>query len=319
MGSSLARAAKRAGFNVIFFEAALADASSRVLRAAAWRFDHRPFHLVSFGKQVVRALSQLESRPRYLITTGCAPLDSNAVRLLKNLKILTANFSTDDPWNPKKSSSWNFRALREYDFIFTPRRSNLNDFGTLGCANVSWLPFAYDDEIFWPLAFPTEPGPDVLFVGGCDDDRLPFISSLIRRGISIALAGAYWDKHPVTRSYWLGQLTPMQMLKATASAKINLCLVRRANRDDHVMRSYEIAASGGFILAERTVDHELLFGPEGEGALFFGSDIEAGEKISMALKGPDDRYRIAKRGTERVIHGANKYTDRLATILDTMR
>ena len=53
------------------------------------------------------------------------------------------------------------------------------------------------------------------------------------------------------------------------AAKVNLCLVRRAKRDGHVMRSFEIAAVGGCMLAQDTDEHREIFGPEGEAVRLF--------------------------------------------------
>jgi hypothetical protein len=45
---------------------------------------------------------------------------------------------------------------------------------------------------------------------------------------------------------------------------MNPCLVRRSNRNGHVLRSSEIAAIGGRIVTEDTVEHPQLLGPDGD-------------------------------------------------------
>ena len=76
----------------------------------------------------------------------------------------------------------------------------------------------------------------------------------------VALVGGYWERYPAFRAQALG-IKPPEIIRAlTASAKVNFCLVRRANRDGHVMRSFEIAATGGCMVAEDTVKHREIFG-----------------------------------------------------------
>ena len=76
----------------------------------------------------------------------------------------------------------------------------------------------------------------------------------------------------------IGEAWPIQVTirAASASAKVCLCLVRRANRDGHTMRSFEAAAIGGCILAEDTADHREIFGPEDYAARYFRERIGHG-------------------------------------------
>ncbi len=61
--------------------------------------------------------------------------------------------------------------------------------------------------------------------------------------------------HPITRANWRGVADQDTIRSASAAARVCLCLVRRANRDGHVMRSFEAAVIGGCILAQDTADH----------------------------------------------------------------
>ena len=99
-------------------------------------------------------------------------------------------------------------------------------------------------------------------MGGADRDRVPFIAALGAAGFSIALYGDHWDRFPETKPYDRGYADPQTLRQATAAAKIALCLVRRANRDGHVMRSFEIPAIGACMLVEDTEEHREIFGPD---------------------------------------------------------
>src|SRR5262249_37733722 len=145
--------------------------------------------------------------------------------------------------------------LPAYSIVFTPRRANLSEFRRAGVREVHYLPFAYDPEEHRregkAVASKANPS-DLLFVGGCDSDRLALILPLIRAGFKLCLFGQYWDRNAETRPFAYGVAGQESIRAASTGAKIVLCLVRRANRDEHVMRSYEAAAIGGCILAEDT-------------------------------------------------------------------
>jgi hypothetical protein len=89
------------------------------------------------------------------------------------------------------------------------------------------------------------------------------MTEFMRHGPSVKVAGGYWEKYPALRTHALGLKPPEIIHALTAAAKVNLCLVRRANRDGHVMRSFEIAAIGGCMLVEDTEEHRAIFGGDG--------------------------------------------------------
>jgi len=189
------------------------------------------------------------SNPGTIVTTGLAPIDAAALTAVGRRGIRRINYLTDDPWNPGFASSWFFDSLPKYDRVFSPRRSNLIDLEELGCRDVEYLPFAFDPRLSYPGSDSAANSDrnlasDVIFVGGADQDRLPFISALCRSGHRVALYGDYWRRFSATRANARGHVNPEVVRNATAAAKVALCLVRRANRDGHVMRTFEIAATG---------------------------------------------------------------------------
>jgi hypothetical protein len=318
IGSSLWRAATHLGIDTAKFDVGDAGGGNRLLRAALWRFgDRRPPRMQQFSKSVVAGCRQSERE--ILITTGAAPLTRSALRTLRSMGIVCVNYSTDDPWNPVLRASWHLRLLPEYDVIFTTRRANFGSFADIGCGKVQYLPFGYDEWLFFScVRVLNEPAPDVLFVGGADRDRFAFMAEFSRSGPRVALVGGYWEHFPRMRPYALGQLPPEAVRELTAAAKVNLCLVRRANRDGHVMRSFEIAAVGGCMLVEDTAEHREIFGPDEEAVVYFQSAREAVERARALLADPAERARLSAAVRARISRGANTYRDRLVSILDTV-
>jgi spore maturation protein CgeB len=216
-------------------------------------------------------------------------------------------------------ASWHLRGLPEYDAIFTTRRANIDSFAEIGCSVVHYLPFGYDEWLFCRRAQALDvPAPDVLFVGGADRDRVAFMSEFLSTGPPVALVGGYWERFPAMRPYAVGQRGPEALCALTAAAKVNLCLVRRANRDGHVMRSFEIAAVGGCMLAEDTAEHREIFGPDCEAVVYFRNPGEAAERARSLLADPAERARLSAVVRARISRGAHTYRDRLVSILEAV-
>ena len=205
MGSYLAAAASQLKLRYKIIDASDAESGIRILQSFYWRVcGKRPAHVNRFAKRVLDVCAT--TRPDVVITTGRAPLDRLHIEKLRGLGPTVINYSTDDPWNPVLRAPWFLRALPSYDAIYTTRHANLDDFRRCGVRTVQYLPFAYDPEVHrpWPENAPMGLPSDVLFVGGCDADRLPLIEALINSGMTMALFGGYWDRHSKTQAYWRG-------------------------------------------------------------------------------------------------------------------
>ena len=316
LGESFERAAKQLGLRHILFDAAEAYEGPKLARSIAWRLDRRPLRLNRFADRIIAYCSQGVPRKRVVVATGAAPLTAAALERLKAAGVVCINYSTDDPWNRYQRARWHLRALKHYDAVITTRRANVKDFLDLGCSDVRYLPFAYDDELFGTATSPAAASPyDVLFVGGADRDRAASMARFMRSGPRVKLVGSYWDRFSETRGCELGHKDSAEARALTAAAAVDLCLVRRANRDGNVMRSFEIPAVGGFMLAEDTPEHRNIFGAEGESVLYFTSPEDAAEKARWCLANPGERQRMASAAHALIISGGHTYRDRLLLML----
>jgi spore maturation protein CgeB len=253
-----------------------------------------------------------------LLTTGIAPLNAECLQKMGERKIWKSNFLTDDPWNPALYAPWFLEALPHYDVVYSPRKANMDQLRGLGCRSVEYLPFAYSRHIHFevdPQYRESAPLSDVVFAGGADRDRLPWISALLRKGLSVALYGGYWERYPETRSSARGNADPATLRGAIAGASVALCLVRKANRDGHAMRTFEVPAMKAAMVVERTADHMDLFGVEGNAVCYFDSVPEMIEKVVWLLERPAERFRLAESAHRLIVNGGHTYHDRLQTML----
>jgi hypothetical protein len=283
-----------------------------------WLRGCRPTRLRAFSRQIVAACNAWQ--PRWLLATGIAPLDRACLEEICRLGIKRLNYLTDDPWNRAHRAGWFVDALPAYDHVFSTRRANLDDLRRLGCPAVSFLPFAYAPRLHFPEDVSANghvagPAPDLFFAGGADPDRIPYLAACIRAGFQVQLHGGYWDRFPETRDHAHGHIGPHELRTALRQAHVALCLVRRANRDGNVMRTFEVPAIGACMLTEDTAEHREIFGPDGENVVYFQTIPQMLDRLRWLLEHDDERARLAAAAHRLIISGKNTYGDRLEAML----
>lgn len=283
-----------------------------------WHFlDRRAGRQRHYEKQVLR-LSE-EFQPTLVVATGGCPVRGHILAHIQRLGVPCVNFLTDDPYSVNHRSNWFLRTLPQYDIVFSPRRKTFTDLVGAGCRRVEFLPFGYNPEIHYPEGERNSDGSryDIVFVGGADEERVPFIYALADSNIRVAVFGGYWAKHSRENLCVRGIASPEVIRRESANAKAAVILVRRANRDGHVMRTFEAAACASCMLVEDTSDHRELFGGDGEVVSYFSCPrtlVAVAQRLLAATE--EERKRMADAAYRSVvIHGNNSYMDRLSAIL----
>lgn len=315
IGESLLRAAETQALKAQLLESSSAYEAPRFVRAFFWRWrDRTGLHFRRYQNQLLASAEALGATT--LIATGSGPITAATLQTLRARGVRCLNFSTDDPWNPVHRSRWALEALPHYDCVYTPRQANLAEFQAIG-ATVRYLPFGYDPkhcQIDAALAKQT-PAYELLFVGGADADRKQFMRELLRGGARPSIVGDYWQKSPEFAEFALGMRPPEVLAALTANAAICLILVRRANRDGHVMRSLEAAGTGACLLVEDTPEHRALFGADGEQVRYFTTATEAAQRAQELLADRTQREALRSRLKLSMQQSAHTYRDRLETML----
>ncbi len=323
VGRHFLNAARGLGWEAEVLDSAAAFQGPVWWRRTCWHLlGRRPPKLAGFSRMAVARCQHY--KPDLVLTTGIAPLDEPGLRQLHEAGVPVANFLTDDPWNPAHRAPWFLRALRHYRHVFNPRRACEADLRGVMQGGTSWLPFAYAPEDHFPP--PDLSGEEcarwgslVAFIGGADADRVMSARALSRAGVPLGLWGGYWKKYPDLSTHAHGHADGETCRRIVASAGANLCLVRRANRDGHSMRSYELPAIGGCLLVEDTGDHRRLFGDEGEAASYFTDTTTMTSQARRLLGLPfPERSRMAAEARSRVVKSGGTYACRLETIIQTL-
>jgi len=320
VGGHLVAAARDVGLELSCLDSTQAYQGAWLTRQVGWRLGgRRPVALKAFARSLEEAVDAFA--PDMLLATGIAPLERDTLEQVASRGITTANYLTDDPWNPSHVAPWFLRALPAYQTVFSPRHANLNDLERLGGPVVRYLPFAYSPHVHYPERAPDEDrrqrfAADVAFAGGADDDRVAAVAPLMEAGLSVGLYGGYWDRYRQTRAMARGFVDAPGLRHAIAEAGIALGLVRRANRDGHAMRSFEMAAMGACMLVEDTPEHRDLFGEDLETVKYFGAGTNPTASVRWLLAHETERRRLGEAVRVRTTAGRHTYADRLATIVE---
>ena len=230
-------------------------------------------------------------------------------------------FSPDDMMNKGNQSKFFLQGLSLYHHFITTKSFHVTELRALGCPDVIFMDNAYDPHTHRPVPVSeTERaayGGAVGFIGTWEDDRAQHISALARGGVSVRVWGGAWRQmRPVPAGLRLEDrhLLGDDYAKGICSFDINLCFLRKCNRDLQTTRSVEIPACGAFMLAERSEEHLLLF-KEGVEAEFFSSPHELLEKTQYYLQHPEQRKTIAEGGYHRCVSSGYSYRERLKAVL----
>lgn len=315
VGHHLIEAAAKMGIPFRVISPTLAFEAPWLLSRINWHLrGHRPTRLEQFGRRAVELTTSFNAT--HLVATGIAPLPAHAVRTLRTAGVRTVNWLTDDPWNRAHRAPWFMPGIPEYDVVFTPRSSVLDDLRAAGARRVEIMPFAYCSACHF-AARKYEERVAVSFVGGADDDRVRYIHALVKAGIPVELYGGYWSRNRELRDWARGFVDTAGYRAVVAGTAVSLCLVREANRDAHVMRSYELPAMRACILAQDTPDHRALYGPDGEAVRYFSGPGDIADAAHALLADADERSRLGLAVHSRVVRPENSYLGRLDSLLGT--
>lgn len=231
------------------------------------------------------------------------------IKLLRRHAQKIVSYSIDDPLGPRDGPR--FKAYRQslscYDLCVVMRSQNVDEAKALGAKNVMRVFMTADEITHAPRSLTAgdykQWSSEVLFVGTWMLERGSFLLELIKLDVPLTIRGSNWHKAPEwakLKAYWMGgSITDDDYAKAIQSAKVNLGLLSKGNRDLHTTRSLEIPALGGLLCAERTSEHTQMY-DEGTEALFWSDSEECAAMCKLALADETRRQAIANAGKQRL-------------------
>jgi len=246
--------------------------------------------------------------------------------VLKEIKRRTGAFlvcyNTDDIRHSSNGWRLHLPSIPEYDVYFTTNSFNVPELTAFGARRVILTQMGYNRNLFAPRALASEDvsrlGASVGFIGHWERNTEELISRLVARGVQIRVRGASWTKvknrealRTVVEPY---ALTIDDYVKAINATKINLGINSKQSRNLSSGRTFEIPAAGGFLLAQRTIEHQSFY-VEGKEAEFFGSEGELFDKVNYYLEHDAERQRIALAGHQRCITSGYSWQELMAGLV----
>jgi spore maturation protein CgeB len=243
--------------------------------------------------------------------------------------IATVSYMIDNAFGPRRDPGWRLymQDIPYFDLHVVQRDSNLADYRQHGARDVIKIQTAYEPTVHFPPPAgwsDAERTREVSFIGTAYDDRPEFLTRLWREcGLRVAVSGsAVWrerlDADAVAAMYTGSELYGAAYREAVWRSKINLSFLTHSNKDEFAHKSFEIAACGGFLLAERSEGHAERF-VEDEEAVFFSDFNECAEKIRRYLPDEAARARIAAAGRERAVRSGYSNDVQMAKILERLQ
>jgi spore maturation protein CgeB len=230
---------------------------------------------------------------------------------LRSMGIATVSYMIDNAFGPRRDPGWRLymKDIPHFDLHAVQRDKNVADYMEHGARNVIKIQTAYEPTIHFPQPVGmTDAGRDrgVSFIGTSYDERPAFLTRLWREfGMPVVISGdRMWkvrlEPDAAAALYTGTELYGKEYREAIWRSRVNLSFLTHSNQDEFVHKSFEIAACGGFLLAERSEGHSARF-VEDEEAVFFSGFDECLEKIRRYLPDEGGRNRIAAAGRERAV------------------
>ncbi len=216
------------------------------------------------------------------------------------------NFHPDSPfalWNGNSTVNI-IKSFRVYDHFLTWSHELMPALTSAGCKNVSYFPFAFDEELYKQDSEQSSKegksfSSDVCFVGTWEPEREQWLNIISQKlpNIDLAIWGNEWIKNippasPLYTKIRGNAIYGIDMRKAFMGSKINLNFIRQQNIQAHNMRTFEVPASNAFLLTQRTHDQASLFFKEGESIACFATPDELIQQITFYMEHETERKRI---------------------------
>jgi hypothetical protein len=236
----------------------------------------------------------------------------STLRRLREMGVVTVDYMIDNPFGPRHDAGFGLyvRAIPEYDVHVQQRDVSVQAYRARGARHVVKVQTAFEPTVHFP---PPAGWSDkdrtrmVSFIGTPYDKRAEFLTQLWRKHqLPVIISGpAVWLRKlsPGARAALYpqtGELYDHEYRQGIWGSRINLSFLTHGNQDEYAHKSFEIAACGGFLLAERCAGHLERF-REDEEAVFFSDVDECAAKARKYLDDETGRAKIAAAGQRRAV------------------
>ena len=221
-------------------------------------------------------------KPSVVLIFKGMEINPKSIEYLKHKNIFLINYNLDHPFEYFSRGSGNKNVLKSlpfYNLHLTYSQKIKTDFKEKrNYKNVEILPFGYalSDELFDEINNEIDEICSICFIGNPDNKRIELIQSFLNEDLNVDVYGENWDKSGLNDNklqickaaynddYW----------KTLRKYRVQLNVFRPHNYNSHNMRSFEVPAVGGIMLAPYSKEHSEFFVNEEE-AFYYNSTNEA--------------------------------------------
>ena len=226
-----------------------------------------------------------------------------------NNRLVIIWYGEDDMMNPLMRTRQIERALPLFDLWVTTKSFNAKpeEIPSVGAKKVLFVNNSCDPRLHRIIKVTEKEkmlfGGAISFVGSFENPRAHSLLYLAKRGLNVRVWGNGWgswaDRHPNL----IIENRPIynkDYVKAISASSINLCFLRRANRDLQTCRSIEIPSCSGFMLHQRNSEITNLY-REAKEAVYFSNDEELYDMCSFWINLDQRRSLVGKAARKRTI------------------
>lgn len=232
-------------------------------------------------------------------------------------------YSEDDSMNPIHRTRWLEGCMPWFDLWVTTKSFNAQpgEVPALGVRRVLFVHNSFCPHDHAPLTLTQEErqrfAAPISFIGTYEEPRANDLLALAQAGLTVRVWGNGWQSMSGTDPNLIIEGRAIygdDYRRAVAASGINLCFLRRGNRDLQTCRSLELPAMGVFMMHESSAEMEKLFTPDGE-AVYFSRMEELIDKARHWLADEAGRQRVAAAARRRAVEGGHSHHDRWRDIL----
>ncbi len=235
-------------------------------------------------------------------------------------------YCEDDMMNRRLRTRWLDRSIPLFDLWVTTKSFNARpeELPSLGARNILFVNNSCDPALHRPVPVDEEDqkrfGAPVSFIGSFEGPRAQSMLHLARQGVGVRVWGNGWAPWAGRHPNLLVENKPAyndDFARVVSASAINLCFLRRANRDLQTCRSMEIPACSGFMVHERNGEISALFREEKE-AVYFSSDNELAEVCVAWLGRDQQRSRMGEAARKRILDLELTHESNIVRILNAL-
>ena len=319
-------ALERLGHTVIPLNFYTYESSNALVRKVVHRLHVGPA-VARFNRDIVQAAER--ERPDVFWADKLLWLWPATVDKLRAMGIVTVSYMIDNPFGPRRDPGWRLymKCIAHFDLHVVQRDKNIEDYRARGARDVIKIQTAYEPTIHYPPPAgwsDADRDRGVSFIGTPYDDRAQTLTRLWRDyRFPVVISGDSQWKGKMDAEAFGALFTGSELFldayrEGIWRSKINLSFLTHSNQDEFVHKSFEIAACGGFLLAERSAGHAARF-VEDEEAVFFTGVEECAEKIRRYLPDEAVRERIAAAGRRRAVQSGYSNDAQETLIVERLR